>query len=155
MKTPILCLVALLSAGTALAQVVTNTDGIAPASAAPKAETLPLTLGAKTAEGFDDPDHVHFFRYQLFLRKTGLDGLDASGWAALGADERAARLKAGEAHLADLFAKLLAGAISPQQMVLVQAVWGPEVGQGLAKVAWPVSSTIPSSSRRPWRDSRA
>lgn len=133
MKTPLLCLVALLSAGHAAAQVKAVPPGAAAAAA--EKETLPLTLGAKTAEGFDDPEHVHFFRYQLFLRKTGLDGFDAKGWAALAEDARSTKLKAGEAHLADLFAKLLAGQISPQQMVLVQAVWGPEVAMGLNKVS--------------------
>lgn len=131
MKTPILCLVALLSAGLASAQVAA-----APAAeeSAAKAETLPLALGAKTAEGFDDPAHVHFFRYQLFLRKTDLDGLDAKGWAALSATARVDKIKEGEAHLADLFAKLLAGGVSEEQMILVQAVWGPEVAMGLSKV---------------------
>ncbi|OGR98125.1 MAG: hypothetical protein A2V88_06155 [Elusimicrobia bacterium RBG_16_66_12] len=130
MNTPILCLVALLSAGPARAQVAVAP----PAGAAAEAETLPLALGAKTAEGFDDPAHVHFFRYQLFLRKTGLAGLDSQGWAKLAADERAAALKEGESRLAGLFAKLLAGGVTGEQMILVQAVWGPEVATGLAKV---------------------
>lgn len=135
MMIPSLCLAALLSAGPVLAQVaVARTDGVAPAGAPAKMETLPLTLDAKTAEGFDDPAHLHFFRYQRFLRKTGIGGLDAKDWAALGADERAKKIKDGEDHLAELFAKLLAEKISPEQMVLVQAVWGPQVAQGLARV---------------------
>lgn len=131
MKTPILCLVALLSAASASAQVAA-----APAAdeSAAEAIALPLVLGAKTAEGFDDPAHVHFFRYQLFLRKTDLDGLDAKGWAALSATARVDKIKEGEAHLADLFAELLAGEVSAEQMILVQAVWGPEVAMGLSKV---------------------
>lgn len=137
MKTPILCLVVLLSAGPASAQwAVPRHDAPAatPAPPAAKSETMPLTLGDKSPEGFDDPAHVHFFRYQLFLCKTGLNGLDAKRWAKLASDDRAAKIKEGEAHLADLFTKVLAGGGSPMQMGLVQAVWGPEVAQGLSRV---------------------
>lgn len=142
MKTPILCLAVLLSAGPALAQVAAApapqtapgaAQGAAPAE---QEDTFPLTLGAKTPEGFDDPAHVHFFRYQLFLRKTGLVGLDADAWAKLGAADRAAKIKEGEAHLASLFTQLLNQGVSQQQMLLVQAVWGPAVAQALAKVGF-------------------
>ncbi|MEK7383163.1 MAG: hypothetical protein AAB262_07735 [Elusimicrobiota bacterium] len=137
MKTPILCLISLLAVGPALAQVAVPAPRATtgpPVDAAEKTETLPFALGAKTPEGFDDPAHIHFFRYQLFLRKTGLDGLDARSWAKLGAAKRAAKLEDGEMHLAGLFAQLLSAPITPEQMVLVQAVWGPEAARGLAKV---------------------
>lgn len=133
MKNPRLIL-ALLS--LCLAALPANVAAISPPKTAAPAETYPLPLGAKTAEGFDDPDHAHFFRYQAFLKKSGLDGLDADAWKKLSPVERVAKMRDGEDFLKKRFEQLLsASRLDQAETALLLAVWGPQVQAAAEKLA--------------------
>jgi hypothetical protein len=130
MNTPTLLLAALLAAPAAASFAQTE----APAANAPQRES-PIRLGPKTADGFDDPAHLHFFRYQVFLKRGGLDGLDAAAWKGLSAAERAARIKSGEEWLKDKFSALMAApSLAPADSALLAAVWGKDVLAAAATV---------------------
>ncbi|MBI3564976.1 MAG: hypothetical protein HY079_07265 [Elusimicrobia bacterium] len=130
MKIPLLLLAVLLSAAPASSAVRPDRK------AAAAADELPLKLGAKTPEGFDDPEHVHFFRYQAYLKKNGLEGLDADAWKALNDDQRAEKLKKGEEWLKDKFTALMSSNfINDGDAALLASVWGPSVRQAAEAVA--------------------
>mgnify|MGYP001561366355 CR=1 FL=1 len=132
MKTPTLLLTLLLAvpaASSATAGKTANTK------VSPDTIESPLKLGAKTAEGFDDPEHIHFFRYQAYLRKNDHAGLDAEAWKKLGEGERAAKIKAGEDWLKNKFSVLMnAQNLNGDDSALLAAIWGKDVASATAAV---------------------
>lgn len=130
MKPPLLFLALCLAAPAAFAA---GPDKSAPPSAVE--EQSPIKLGVKTAEGFDDPEHLHFFRYQTYLRKNGLEGLDAAAWKNLGAPERAEKIKTGEAWLKDKFSALMRDEyLKESDSGLLADVWGQDVAAAAGAV---------------------
>ncbi len=128
MRLPILCLAFFAAAPAAFSAV--SLTAVAPIAAA---EESPIRLGPTTAEGFDDPAHLHFFRYQAYLRRSGLYGLDAAAWKSLSEKERAAKIKAGEEWLRDKLGKLMsARSLYGADTELLSAVWGPDVAVAAA-----------------------
>lgn len=129
MKSPLLCLAILWAAPAALRAAAP------PVLPQTTAEQSPLPLGPATPDGFDDPAHLHFFRYQAHLRRVGLAGLDAQAWSGLSADQRAARIKDGEAFLKDKFSALMsAPGLNPPDAALLNAVWGKDVAVAVGAV---------------------
>jgi hypothetical protein len=127
MRTPLLFLALLLAAPAAYSQAGKKSSS---------AQDAPIKLGPKTAEGFDDPAHLHFFRYQAYLRKNGLDGLDAAAWKALGEAERAGRIKKGEEWLKDKLSALMSDqSPNPEDAALLSAVWGHDVAAAAQAVS--------------------
>ena len=52
---------------------------------------------------YNDPAHIHFFRYQRYLLKKKLEGLAEESWEKLPAEERLNKLALGEAFLKKRF----------------------------------------------------
>ena len=94
----------------------------------PATDESPIKLGAKTNEGFDDPEHAYFFRYQAYLRKNALAGLDDKAWKKLTLDERVDKIKIGEYWLKEKLSVLMsAEPLKDDDSNLLAAVWGKDV----------------------------
>lgn len=134
MKIPILFLAILAAAPAAFSQVAKKP--LSPSAPAAAALDAPIKLGPKTAEGFDDPAHLHFFRYQAYLRKSGLDGLDSAAWKGLGESDRAKKVKTGEDWLKDKLSALMSAQFpSSDDSALLAAIWGRDVASAAAAVS--------------------
>lgn len=127
MRLPVLCL-AFLTAAPAAFSAAAAASAFTEHRLEAAAQAAPIQLGPKTAEGFDDPAHLHFFRYQAYLRRKGLYGLDAAAWKSLGEKERAAKIKAGEEWLRDKLGELMGKRyLFDADTQLLSAVWGRDV----------------------------
>lgn len=125
------------------------TINTAQTAAAVVEEQSPLALGPKTPEGFDDPEHLYFFRYQAYLSTSGLVGFDATTWANLDPGKREEEIKDGEEWLKEKFTSLMAStSLSPEDKDLLAAVWGQDVQAAAEAVAKALKHGDPGQIRK-------
>jgi hypothetical protein len=132
MKPPIPLVAFVLSVSLASAQTLSVTqvggDSVAGDRNLESSSQSPIKLGPQTPEGFNDPAHVYFFRYQAYLQRNDLQALDAAKWKALTPDERAEKIKTGEAWLEKKFKEMLSASPDTE---LISAVWGKDVSDSI------------------------
>jgi hypothetical protein len=146
MQTPTLFLVVLLSFPSSSRAAVPGSPGVAKAPT--PAEDSPIKLGPATPEGFNDPAHVHFFRYLAYLSKNHLESFGADAWKALTPDQRNEKIQNKEKWLKDKLSALMnAPFLSDEDRSLLAAVWGPDVAKAAKEVSQALKLGDPEAIR--------
>jgi len=85
---------------------------------------------------FNDPAHVHYFKYQAYLVSKHLSGQTQETWAKLELARRVKRVSDGEAFLKKKFEQFMRpyADITAADRELLEAVWSKEVAEGVKAV---------------------
>lgn len=84
---------------------------------------------------FNDPAHIHFFRYQNHLNKIGLQGETEQSWGKQKPSEQIKKIFAGEDFLKNKFQELMVkDGLSTEETALLEDVWGREILSAVGKV---------------------
>ena len=84
---------------------------------------------------YDDPAHVHFFRYQRYLIDHKLDGLDKPAWEGLKPAEQSQKVSKTEAFLTQRFGEITRTEFPMHDdLEMLKAVWGPEMAAAAEKL---------------------